>query len=74
MAAGGIVSDAVTHCKGSIVDTLKGLYDDAFYQHQVSGSYRSAQVYAGLIATFFTPKSVVDFGCGRGTSASPRLQ
>jgi hypothetical protein len=24
-------------------------------------------VYAGLIATFFTPKSVVDFGCGRGT-------
>jgi len=49
------------------MDASKGLYDEGFYQHQAYGSYRSAQVYAGLVAAIFAPKSVVDFGCGRGT-------
>jgi hypothetical protein len=49
------------------MDNSNGLYDDGFYERQVSGSYRSARVFAGLIAAIFTPKSVVDFGCGRGT-------
>jgi methyltransferase family protein len=49
------------------MESSNALFDDGFYERRVSGSYRSARVFAGLIAAIFTPKSVVDFGCGRGT-------
>ena len=41
-------------------------YDDVFYQKQIDGSYKSARIYAYLLARVFKPVSVVDVGCGRG--------
>ncbi len=41
-------------------------YDDVFYQKQIDGSYKSARIYAYLLARVFKPLSVVDVGCGRG--------
>jgi SAM-dependent methyltransferase len=46
---------------------LSTLYNDQFYKDQISGSYKSGQVYAKLLAQHFTPATVVDVGCGRGT-------
>jgi SAM-dependent methyltransferase len=48
------------------MNDLNKLYDDRFYDAQMSGSYRSAKVYAELLSTFFTLDSVADVGCGRG--------
>lgn len=42
-------------------------YDDKFYEGQTSASFRSAEIYAQHLHKFAQPKSVVDFGCGRGT-------
>lgn len=49
------------------MNNLNRMYDDNFYDAQMSGSYRSAKVYAELLSTLFIPNSVVDVGCGRGT-------
>lgn len=43
-----------------------GQYDDEFYRPYVDGSYRSAAEYVRVLSQYFKPKSVVDFGCGRG--------
>jgi len=49
------------------MNSLNKLYDDGFYDAQMSGSYRSAKTYAGILSAFFIPDSVADVGCGRGT-------
>lgn len=41
-------------------------YDGAFYENQVSGSERSAQVILPLLYAVFQPRSVIDIGCGQG--------
>jgi predicted RNA methylase len=43
------------------------LYDDEFYVEQVEESLRSARQYALITQALYTPKKVIDFGCGRGT-------
>ena len=43
------------------------LYNQEFYDNQVSGSYRSAKKYAAILWPLYKPTSVVDVGCGRGT-------
>lgn len=45
---------------------LNKLYDDQFYDAQISGAYESAKVYAVLFALILKPESVADVGCGRG--------
>ncbi len=45
---------------------LDEMYNDDFYERQVSGSYQSAKIYLGHLNTFLTIKSVADIGCGRG--------
>lgn len=42
-------------------------YDDAFYAAQMDGSYESARLYVRHLAQWFSPRSVADVGCGRGT-------
>jgi len=41
-------------------------YDDEFYAEQFLGSLRSARRVFRELVTFYRPRSVVDFGCGRG--------
>lgn len=41
-------------------------YDGAFYENQVTGSERSAQVILPLVYAVFQPRSVIDIGCGQG--------
>lgn len=43
------------------------LYDEKFYKSQIDGSYRSAVAYVHHLSEIFTPNSVADLGCGRGT-------
>jgi len=46
---------------------LADQYDEHFYKNQVDGSYKSACLYAKHLTNIYTPLSVVDVGCGRGT-------
>jgi len=48
------------------MNDLNKLYDDSFYNAQISGSYRSAKVYAKILSAFIVPNSIADVGCGRG--------
>ncbi len=41
-------------------------YGDDFYAGQVADSERSAREYVGYLLTLLEPRSVADFGCGRG--------
>ena len=43
------------------------VYDDDFYKSNVASSAPSAQTVYPLIHSQFSPRSVIDFGCGRGT-------
>ena len=45
---------------------LSSVYDQGFFAAQGEQSLRSARVVAGAICQLFSPKSVVDVGCGRG--------
>ncbi len=42
------------------------MYDDAFYEEKMSGSYVSATLFLEYLFEFFLPRTVVDVGCGRG--------
>lgn len=42
-------------------------YSEKFFQHQDSGSLRSAEKIVPLVIELIEPKSVVDVGCGTGT-------
>jgi ubiquinone/menaquinone biosynthesis C-methylase UbiE len=42
------------------------VYDDAFCNLQVERSLRSAMVVAHMVHRLFSPRSVVDVGCGLG--------
>ena len=42
-------------------------YTDAFYQHQMHGSLRSAQVVVPMVLELTEADSVIDVGCGVGT-------
>jgi hypothetical protein len=42
-------------------------YDDAFFDDQVDGSLSSARAVIPLLLKLLPVRSVVDFGCGRGT-------
>jgi ubiquinone/menaquinone biosynthesis C-methylase UbiE len=42
------------------------VYDDAFFALQVERSLRSARVVAPVVHPLFSPRSVVDVGCGLG--------
>lgn len=42
-------------------------YGESFYKSQMDRSYRSASKYTDFLFSLFTPQSVVDLGCGRGT-------
>jgi hypothetical protein len=41
-------------------------YDDLFFSYIEGGSSRSARIVVPLLVTALQPRSVVDFGCGRG--------
>ena len=43
------------------------LYDQKFYNRQIDGSLKSAKEYIRYLSDLFNFKSVIDFGCGRGT-------
>lgn len=43
------------------------LYDNFFYDDQISRSYESANIYIHHLLKYFRPKSIIDVGCGRGT-------
>ena len=43
------------------------LYGDAFYAGHMAGSYGSARLYSECLSRVYSPGSVVDVGCGRGT-------
>tara|TARA_Y100001968_G_scaffold269324_1_gene260090 strand:- start:49 stop:846 length:798 start_codon:yes stop_codon:yes gene_type:complete len=43
------------------------LYDENFYKRQIHGSLESAKEYSKYLSNLFNLKSVIDFGCGRGT-------
>jgi len=47
--------------------TVELLYNDAFFDGQQDGSYRSAKVIVPFIIKLLQPLNVVDVGCGRGT-------
>lgn len=42
-------------------------YDRAFYEKQLSGSQRSAEVILPIVYRHLTPRRVIDIGCGQGT-------
>jgi len=42
-------------------------YDEGFYDSQADGSLRSANEILRLLWKIYSPSSVVDFGCGKGT-------
>jgi SAM-dependent methyltransferase len=42
-------------------------YDTGFYERQMVGSYLSASKIVSHLNGYFSPQSVVDVGCGRGT-------
>lgn len=42
-------------------------YSSEFYDYLEAGSSRSAQVVVPILMRLFSPKSVLDVGCGRGT-------
>lgn len=46
---------------------MSGGYDNSFYDAQVDGSLRSAEVVVPLVMDLLQPESVVDVGCGVGT-------
>lgn len=46
---------------------LKKFYSKKFYNHQMSGSVRSAKVILPLVLELIKPESVVDVGCGVGS-------
>lgn len=46
---------------------VSATYDHAFYQAQIDGSRRSAAIFARIFLDIYRPRSVIDFGCGRGT-------
>ena len=43
------------------------LYDQNFYNSQIDDSLKSAKEYVRYLSDLFNFKSVIDFGCGRGT-------
>lgn len=43
------------------------VYDEQFYQDQISGSYKSAVQFVRYFSNIINPKTVADVGCGRGT-------
>lgn len=51
---------------------MSQLYNEKFYQAQKNESYQSAKVLLGIFKEqIFSPKSVVDIGCGIGTWLRP---
>ena len=42
-------------------------YNEEFYQHQMQGSLRSAEVIIPMVLALTNARSVVDIGCGAGT-------
>lgn len=42
-------------------------YNDQFYEYNLKSSGSSADIVFPLICEKFSPRSIVDFGCGRGT-------
>lgn len=53
--------------KNQVFNMTSSLYDDSFYDSQMSGSYRSASLFVQHFLSIFEPYSVADLGCGRGT-------
>ncbi len=43
------------------------MYDKNFYDNQVDGSVKSGLIILEYLFQFFKPKSMIDFGCGRGS-------
>ena len=43
------------------------VYDSSYYQRQIQGSLQSARVVAPILMDLFSPRSVVEVGCGHGT-------
>ena len=50
-----------------IDDQKTHIYDDVFFDYIESGSLSSAVMVCSFLNAFLNPKSVIDFGCGRGT-------
>ncbi len=48
------------------MEAAESPYSSKFYRQQEDGSYRSAQVVLGLVYEMFSPRSVIDVGCGTG--------
>src|SRR6266481_1089292 len=54
---------------------MRNSYSREFYDNQIAGSLRSAEIVLSLVWQISRPKSVIDVGCGRGAwlSAAERL-
>jgi len=50
------------------------IYNDRFYDNQSTGSLRSAKIIAPIISQIFSPRSIVDLGCGIGTWLSAFIE
>lgn len=46
---------------------MSAQYDSSFYQQQLAGSLVSARALLPILFKYYTPKSIVDVGCGVGT-------
>ena len=42
------------------------IYDDAFFDYCAKNNYRSAKKIVPIILQVFSPKTLIDFGCGGG--------
>jgi len=46
---------------------LSDIYDKKFYNTRIDSSYKSALKYAKYLTSYYTPHTVIDIGCGRGS-------
>lgn len=46
---------------------MSEIYDEKFYENQASDSFNSAEIILKEFNQFYSPKSVIDVGCGVGT-------
>jgi len=64
---GAIEKNIIINTKLSKEQVNHKLYNQKFYNRQIDGSLKSAKEYIKYLSDLFNFKSVIDFGCGRGT-------
>jgi SAM-dependent methyltransferase len=58
---------ADTNTRAHTAPTRMTIYNESFYEGQVTTSLQSARIYLRFLWQIFQPVSVLDVGCGRGT-------